>query len=314
MTTPDQLLLHLATETAAELSARATRDRLSRVNERDHLQPSCLYAARAVAALWAPRSELSTTVPLASPAWPRVGRFDIAFLIPEQKPVAVELKCGTGRDAIAACAWDVLKLAFALQTGVISAGYLMAATTSAEWGRGTRGAELFDTGSIDAQELRERFVDWWKVWERDGYPAATSVPRASATRAVCQIPFRIGDDSWELRVAAVGVETTDRVPWEPLLQAEAAQTVTRLAAPRSSESSRPLTVEHDTDEHVGVGSIVELADEGGERMEVEISAVGGVSPDSPLGSALLGAKVGEAVDVEAPSGSWKARVLAIRRA
>ena len=75
-----------------------------------------------------------------------------------------------------------------------------------------------------------------------------------------------------------------------------------------------VTVEHDTDEHVGVGSIVDVSDEDGDAMEVEISAVGGVSPDSPLGSALLGAAVGAEVEVEAPSGAWKARVLAIRRA
>jgi transcription elongation factor GreA len=74
-----------------------------------------------------------------------------------------------------------------------------------------------------------------------------------------------------------------------------------------------VTVEHDTDEHVGVGSIVEIAEEDGSELEVEISAVGGVSPDSPLGSALMGATVGDVVDVQAPSGSWKARVLAIRR-
>ena len=74
-----------------------------------------------------------------------------------------------------------------------------------------------------------------------------------------------------------------------------------------------VTVEHDTDEHIGVGSIVEIADADGDAMEVVISAVGGVSPDSPLGSALMGAAVGDVVDVEAPSGSWKARVLAIRR-
>src|SRR5687768_15245385 len=43
-----------------------------------------------------------------------------------------------------------------------------------------------------------------------------------------------------------------------------------------------VTVEHDTDEHVGVGSVVEIADEDDDAMEVEISAVGGVSPDSPL--------------------------------
>ena len=74
-----------------------------------------------------------------------------------------------------------------------------------------------------------------------------------------------------------------------------------------------VTVEHDTDEHVGVGSIVEIEDGDGDAMEVEISAVGGVSPDSPLGSALMGAAIGDQVDVQAPSGSWKARVRAIRR-
>jgi transcription elongation factor GreA len=74
-----------------------------------------------------------------------------------------------------------------------------------------------------------------------------------------------------------------------------------------------VTVEHETNAHVGVGSIVDVEDGDGEKLEVEISAVGGVSPDSPLGRALMGAAVGDVVDVEAPSGSWKARVLAIRR-
>jgi len=64
---------------------------------------------------------------------------------------------------------------------------------------------------------------------------------------------------------------------------------------------------------VGVGSKVEIEDENGERLEVEISSVGGVSPDSPLGSALLGAKVGDSVKVAAPRGSWTARVVSIGR-
>jgi transcription elongation factor GreA len=75
-----------------------------------------------------------------------------------------------------------------------------------------------------------------------------------------------------------------------------------------------VTVEHETDEHVGVGSIVEVEDGEGEKMEITISAVGGVSPDSPLGNALMGARVGDVVDVEAPSGAWKARIVGIRRA
>jgi transcription elongation factor GreA len=63
---------------------------------------------------------------------------------------------------------------------------------------------------------------------------------------------------------------------------------------------------------VAVGATVEIEDEGGERMEVVISSVGGVSPDSPLGRALVGAGVGDEVQVEAPRGSWRARVLSIR--
>jgi transcription elongation factor GreA len=62
---------------------------------------------------------------------------------------------------------------------------------------------------------------------------------------------------------------------------------------------------------VGIGSIVEVEDENGERMTLEISSVGGISPDSPLGRALLGAKPGEEVEVDAPRGPWRARILSI---
>ena len=64
-------------------------------------------------------------------------------------------------------------------------------------------------------------------------------------------------------------------------------------------------------ETIHVGSTVEIEDERGERMTVEISSVGGVSPDSPLGRALLGAKKGDEVEVDAPRGSWRARVLSV---
>jgi transcription elongation factor GreA len=62
---------------------------------------------------------------------------------------------------------------------------------------------------------------------------------------------------------------------------------------------------------VGIGSTVEIEDEKGERMILEISSVGGTSPDSPLGRALLGARAGEEVEVNAPRGSWRARILSI---
>jgi transcription elongation factor GreA len=74
-------------------------------------------------------------------------------------------------------------------------------------------------------------------------------------------------------------------------------------------------VEQATGDEVGIGSVVEVVDEGGERLTVEVSGVGGsgtVSPTSPLGSALLGHKAGETVKVEAPRGSWKATIRAIK--
>jgi transcription elongation factor GreA len=75
-----------------------------------------------------------------------------------------------------------------------------------------------------------------------------------------------------------------------------------------------VVVEHAAEGVVGVGSVVEVEDEQGGRFEVEISSVGGVSTESPLGSVLVGAKVGDVVDVQAPKGSWKARVVSVRRA
>jgi transcription elongation factor GreA len=65
---------------------------------------------------------------------------------------------------------------------------------------------------------------------------------------------------------------------------------------------------------VTVGSSVELEREDGELMRVEISSVGGVSPESPVGQALLGRSPGDQIQVEAPRGTWRARVVSVGRA
>jgi transcription elongation factor GreA len=67
---------------------------------------------------------------------------------------------------------------------------------------------------------------------------------------------------------------------------------------------------------VGIGSVVEIEDEDGGRMEIEISSVSGAgtaSPESPLGSALVGQIQGDTIEVNAPGGSWSARILAVRQ-
>jgi len=63
---------------------------------------------------------------------------------------------------------------------------------------------------------------------------------------------------------------------------------------------------------IEVGANVVIADEDNEQLAVEISSLGGagtVSPTSPLGKALIGAKVGAVVSVEAPKRTWKATVV-----
>jgi transcription elongation factor GreA len=66
-------------------------------------------------------------------------------------------------------------------------------------------------------------------------------------------------------------------------------------------------------DEIGVGSKVELEDANGEHMHVEISSVGGVSPESPVGRALMGRKVGDEVEIQAPRGPWTARILSVGR-
>ena len=75
-----------------------------------------------------------------------------------------------------------------------------------------------------------------------------------------------------------------------------------------------VIVEDAAHDEVGVGSVVDIEGDGGQKLTVEISAVGGagtVSPTSPLGTALLGKKIGDTVDVQAPKGAWRATVARI---
>ena len=73
-------------------------------------------------------------------------------------------------------------------------------------------------------------------------------------------------------------------------------------------------VEHARADEVGIGSVIDVEGNGGQKLTVEISAVGGagtVSPTSPLGAALLGKKIGDTVDVQAPKGAWRATIAHI---
>lgn len=70
---------------------------------------------------------------------------------------------------------------------------------------------------------------------------------------------------------------------------------------------------------VEVGSVVTVVDSDGDEMEYfvasqenKLSGMLLASPESPLGSALLGKSVGDTVAYEAPAGTLQVRVVAVR--
>jgi transcription elongation factor GreA len=87
-------------------------------------------------------------------------------------------------------------------------------------------------------------------------------------------------------------------------------TIMRARLQNSITVDAPTQAGEDT---ISVGSKVQIENEQGEKIDLEISSVGGVSPDSPLGDALLGRKVGDSVKVKAPGGDWQARIVSVGR-
>jgi hypothetical protein len=165
-----------------------------------------------------PSSDSLDLIPFQSSLWPRLGGVDIALLRGDERPIAIELKCGEGRDSLGPCAWDALKLALGLQSRVVAAGYLLAATTAADWESGHRGSELFETAELETLVLRERYLDWWRHWERLGDPLPLKVPSRFATRAICRASFAVAGAGWEVRVAAISASDDARVAWPSTLE------------------------------------------------------------------------------------------------
>ncbi len=76
-----------------------------------------------------------------------------------------------------------------------------------------------------------------------------------------------------------------------------------------------------TTEKVGIGNVVKILDiEMDEEMEFQLVGTseasiekGKMSDESPIGAALLGHKIGDVVDVEAPSGVLQIKILEISK-
>jgi hypothetical protein len=162
--------------------------------------------------------EVTTQLPAKCADWPSLGAVDIALTVSPNKPVWVELKCGSSRDALGPCAWDAAKCAFGLARGDASAAYLVAGTSAATWGLPAQGAEFFDDGVWKLGDLHETYASWWRLWEKDGYPVGRRMPAAFATEPELSTTFHVAGSPWELRLARVRVaDAVGWVDWSPLL-------------------------------------------------------------------------------------------------
>jgi hypothetical protein len=69
-----------------------------------------------------------------------------------------------------------------------------------------RPCELFETSEVETLELHETFNDWLRYWERQGYPAGTTVPARFRTQRLTCEKFPLSSTKWELRA----------LPWRSL--------------------------------------------------------------------------------------------------
>jgi hypothetical protein len=215
--TEAQRLLVAAVPNIADLLSRRAGERgLTKVNERDHLQPWSAETLRTATASGDGAMTVGTAFRLAYPEhWPRLGNVDITLTADRAAPVFIELKSGANVDALGPCVWDVAKNALTLRMGTACATYLLAATTTLMWKRPVRGAEFFTTRSWDTASLRSDYADWWEHWERHDDPPPRLLTLRGQTRLLAAAPFEVAGDAWELRLSRVTVEPSGWFEWEP---------------------------------------------------------------------------------------------------
>lgn len=144
-------------------------------------------------------------------------------------------------------------------------------------------------------------------------PAFTAAGRAALTERVDRLRSEVLDP---LRPLLMGPERDERdvAAFERTL-AEIERLERLLAA--SIELDKPAT---GRTARVAPGALVDVREEGGETLSVrpvhpEEATIDDerISWDSPLGRAIMGARVGDHVEVPSPRGRWVGEVVRIRR-
>lgn len=210
----DADLIRLIDDIADRIERQAEAEELLSVNEQRHLQPRTVDAARALGTSDGP--SLRTQAPVDFDVWPRLGNIDVVLAWRDNAPVLMELKCGSGIDAIGECAWDAAKLALCLQREAGGAAFLLAGAPVADWQKPIRGTEFFSHGPHEAALVRVLYADWFRQFEGRDDPQPSALPRSWWTEHVHSAGFQVGGINWELRLAQVFVSGKELTPWPRL--------------------------------------------------------------------------------------------------
>lgn len=142
-------------------------------------------------------------------AWEgRVGGVDLALDL-EDGPALIELKWDP--QTLAACAWDAVKLAAALQAGEGKRVFLIAGSPASD---GFHGDELLETRDVDPIDLRQRYARDFDYWKGDVKNHPLLVPRSWRLEFKHGATLEFKGAAWQIRLAELEVTSNDLVPFE----------------------------------------------------------------------------------------------------
>jgi hypothetical protein len=194
-TVTDEILRHICT--AADAAAGTFDRRGSSVKERE-LEMAFESALRGLGL------EPQRQAPLRlADAWSgRVGGVDLALGSSEDSRSLIELKWDPA--TLAACAWDSVKLACALQAEEGKRAFLVAGSPRRE--PAIQGDWLLDEARIEPQTLRGEYASEFDFWKEDVKNHPRYAPEAWRIHAMHCSDFEWKAEPWRIRVAEVGVE------------------------------------------------------------------------------------------------------------
>jgi hypothetical protein len=142
-------------------------------------------------------------------AWSgKVGGVDLSFPV-TSAAILVELKWDS--RTLAACAWDSVKLAAALQSRQGVRAFLIGGSPIRP---GFRGDELLEDSEVEPRALRRHYASEFDFWKSDVKNHPHSAPAAWRSVRHHSVNFAFKKEPWRLRIAEINLISRELVAFE----------------------------------------------------------------------------------------------------